>query len=129
MMKTFYPITQAQYNLLRDWIDALDSGPFKQGTKYLKQERDDQVYHCCLGVLGEIGGIPCTQSWTKAFSFNYTSTAFLSTSDFERLTGLPSSLQDELSQLNDKGVSFKNIASVLRALLSLTIVISVEDEK
>ena len=40
------------------WIDALRSGEYKQGYKYLRQtEEDGSISYCCLGVLCDIAGV------------------------------------------------------------------------
>lgn len=38
----------------RLWVRALRSGKYKQGDSKLRQKRDGQILHCCLGVLEEI---------------------------------------------------------------------------
>jgi len=39
----------------KDWICALRSGEYTQGKYVLKQRhRNDQIKHCCLGVLVEL---------------------------------------------------------------------------
>lgn len=37
-----------------DWVAALRSGNYAQGTGYLLQMEDDQPRYCCLGVLSEL---------------------------------------------------------------------------
>lgn len=41
-------------DIKKQWIEALRSGKYTQGQEYLF--RDGK--HCCLGVLGEVCGIP-----------------------------------------------------------------------
>jgi hypothetical protein len=33
------------------WVDALRSGRYRQGTQYLHRIVDGEPYYCCLGVL------------------------------------------------------------------------------
>lgn len=50
-------MTNSQKNNIKQWIKALRSGNYKQGNGYLKHGKDNDIYHCCLGVAIEIQGI------------------------------------------------------------------------
>lgn len=38
------------------WVKALESGEYRQGKRYLKDEEDGETSYCCLGVLAEVAG-------------------------------------------------------------------------
>lgn len=82
----------------REWIAALRSGKYKQGKKRLRKKRPDGYHYCCLGVLREITGIK-----------KYKEEEFLDP-DEARTIGLNFIRQDELSEMNDRGSSFDEIA-------------------
>lgn len=99
------------------WVKALRSGEFKQTRKVLSQDDHDGAgpSFCCLGVLCEISG---KGSWD--IHRNYvtdTGTAcqamppFEVENDFARFNER-ASLHD-LSNLNDKGQSFAEIAAYI----------------
>lgn len=42
-------------NVKKDWVEALRSGEYKQGTGVLKSTRDpEHPTYCCLGVLVDV---------------------------------------------------------------------------
>lgn len=44
--------------MIREWVEALESGDYNQGQGLLKQVVDEgKVQHCCLGVLCEVAGV------------------------------------------------------------------------
>lgn len=44
---------------VRQWVNALRSGDYKQGRQKLATRHSDGTYsHCCLGVACEVAGIP-----------------------------------------------------------------------
>ena len=58
MTKTIHrkPLSDQEKGRLLAWVDALESGKYKQETRYLKRKHrtDDGMGHCCLGVLCEL---------------------------------------------------------------------------
>lgn len=106
---------------LRDrWIAALRSGNYKQTANVLK---DDKGF-CCLGVLLEtregpdIWGPPVT---VPNFDFGYQpkntehADARMLTCRYLRVINLEERIADELSRMNDDGVSFRAIAAYIKA--------------
>lgn len=50
----------------KKWVAALRSGKYKQGFRQLRARRsheDDQLFHCCLGVLAELYCEATNQPW------------------------------------------------------------------
>lgn len=106
----------------RLWVEALRSGKYKQGKGRLKFEGDDNVlYYCCLGVACEVyqrnvGDLKEDKD-NYLFSFDL-SQAYLPQKVQEWLSLKTESgayLSDSLTGLNDKGVSFSEIADVIES--------------
>lgn len=119
-------------NIMKQWIKALRSGKYKQGTGTLKQYNSKgKAEHCCLGVLCELYNQEMRKNKKKTipekiydndsnFSFGYT--RFDGSCD-----GLPKSVRDwsgvkntigqfeteNLADLNDCGRKFKTIAGII----------------
>ena len=96
------------------WIEALRSGEFAQGVGELCSISNGLVEHCCLGVLGEVAGIPREQLLSKDH---------LSTVGRDDLLGpwvdgnfnadreyTHTSLQRKLAAMNDSDCEFTEIA-------------------
>lgn len=75
------------------WVAALRSGQYQQGQYYLK---DNEGRYCCLGVLGEVLGVPVPGEDAYASS-NIHSPAYT----FCRRAGLDTGLLMGLSDKND----------------------------
>lgn len=45
-------------DLILRWIAALESGKYKKGCTFLRDNNDN---YCCLGVLCELEGLECVQ--------------------------------------------------------------------
>lgn len=99
------------------WLKALRSKKYKQGQTVL-QTLDGKF--CCLGVLADV----CNTKWDGEYhpkDFSCTSGikcsaankkkdyAVLNT-NFLKVVGLTSRVQDKLTYMNDHGYSFSNIA-------------------
>lgn len=119
-------------NIMKQWVKALRSGKYKQGTGTLKQyDSKGNAQHCCLGVLCELYNQEMRKNKKKTipekiydndsnFSFGYT--RFDGSCD-----GLPKSVRDwsgvknnigqfeteNLADLNDLGKKFKTIADII----------------
>jgi len=96
------------------WIDALESGRWLQTKDVMKISHEGQNYHCCLGVLSELWVAQdpeCTMEMMYA-SFD---TASLKRSILKWAGG---DLREyrELAFCNDAGMSFLEIADILRRL-------------
>lgn len=103
------------------WVEALESGKYKQGTGCLRKGNS----FCCLGVLCDLcrkeKGLKWKRSskWSNWYFFNEES--FLPF-EVQKWAGLDSSNPDvefdgdtfRLSNLNDDGHDFKEIAKAIR---------------
>ena len=94
------------------WVEALRSGKYEQGKRRLKQ-RDSG--HCCLGVLCDISPIMGIN-----YNLSLTPAKVVEWSGMKTSTGeLPKSYKTKhirfhhLWQLNDFGLSFKQIANII----------------
>ena len=126
----------------QDWIDALRSGEFKQGTRVLAK-RDPEtgtISYCCLGVLATIAGVGAQvrdaadpAARTMLFTFDDRTEAYgiipeayrntivsdLNLSTLVAVPGRPGSdveLVGILSNKNDSGATFEDIATYLEEL-------------
>lgn len=111
---------------VRDWIRALRSGSYEQGSSFLK--RDGR--YCCLGVACEVAGL----AEKEAASNKLVDTEPITTTADERIavfsffghdsdTHLPIPLremidmdgafQSRLTERNDEGSSFEEIADLI----------------
>ena len=101
------------------WVEALESGDYKQGKTYL---RDSEDRYCCLGVACEVMGVEAVRHSTY---YVYNNSDIL-LNNFDKL-GLRSehghfegciTYNDynylSLTHMNDKGLSFKEIATLIR---------------
>ena len=111
------------------WTDALTSGEFKQGINGLLREEDR---HCCLGVLCELHrrAFPGGEQWVL---FGYSNVqcagyggeiSFLpdNVAQWAELPGMDTEVGVEgssasLSDLNDAGSSFAEIAKIIETQL------------
>jgi hypothetical protein len=114
-------------SVMKKWVAALRSGKYKRGTKYLKQERDGVVKHCCLGVLCEVAKVNWLEIWNDERTCTYQDSEngeFAAVPEHvQEFSGLKDSLghfQDvsnrdrSLSRMNDSGkYSFAKIADVI----------------
>lgn len=97
--------------LMTRWIEALESGRYRQGREALKVKDNNRTKYCCLGVLQKIEpSIPCLDE---------DESEFLKPSAVEKILGCKLD-QHRLAKMNDgdengKGrKSFLEIAQHLR---------------
>ena len=88
-----------------NWLAALRGGNYCQTTGQLRREDEDGVSHCCLGVLGEVCGIP----FVPGNGYLWEDGEQGQLLDFEE--------QDKLADMNDGGKSFTEIADYIEANL------------
>lgn len=89
--------------LQKKWIKALESGKYKQTTRYLKDHKE----YCCLGVAKEVCGLEEISNYSLKHTYNE-----LGLYDCE---GISSDRKTALVLLNDiKKKSFKYIAYILK---------------
>lgn len=113
------------------WVEALRSKKYKQGTGYLHNRSNEQDYYCCLGVLCELavadgvivrkkvafndGYGPKGGSW-QAFDRQVLPPAVMEWAELDDSCGtLPNC--DSLTELNDEGRDFEQIADLIEEQL------------
>ncbi len=91
----------------KSWLDALESGKYKQGKKMLYNNNT----FCCLGVAGALLGVEKDELQGNNFP-NDTDSYKL----FPKclLGSSLSSYAGKLATMNDNGTSFKEIAKYIR---------------
>jgi hypothetical protein len=105
----------------KKWLEALRSGKYEQGTQYLRTI-DDKF--CCLGVACDLAGIPASRDAINLADQNYYlydsysqilpefAQAYLSAQGSSG-DAHPDGFACSLSQLNDTGKSFMEIADIV----------------
>ena len=103
-----------------EWIEALESGEYKQCRSVLYDPKTDGF--CCLGLACKLNGVLLEDDRYRDGCVNQNLSASLETTDvMNRLhlrdaNGCGGPDQDSLTSLNDyDGVSFPSIAARLRA--------------
>ena len=99
-------------DVMEKWVTALRSGEYKQGTATLKE---DSTY-CCLGVLCEISPLG-ESNWER---YDLPTREVMDWAGLQTGAGvLPKFYRakkirvDKLIDLNDLGLSFKQIANII----------------
>lgn len=97
----------------RKWVEALQSGKFRQGRSLLRRTTPSGLRHCCLGVLASL---PAKAAWTKSSDYDHEKSwtidgkdDILSTPLLEKF-GLSEKEQKTLTVMNDDGKRFSTIA-------------------
>lgn len=113
--------------LKQEWLAALRSGNYTQGTGYLRLgaiwRKDRKVAHCCLGVLCELAAKHGLGKWgTEAdpdgeglendFYFLSHSDTMPPDSLLQRI-GLHEDHANALAKMNDEGQTFTKIANYI----------------
>lgn len=92
------------------WVSALQSGEYKQGTGLL--HRDDKF--CCLGVLCDLHAKETGNLWEGSeHSSHYLYALVIPPGEVMEWAGLESDAANNLTQMNDTGTSFEQIARVI----------------
>ena len=115
------------------WIDALESGDYKQTRACLSQRDDDDVMrHCCLGVLADVMDAPRYRDYDNKLFVEWSnyihvddvprdnntvglSSSMLDEDWFADTTGLDADTQSNLAYCNDNGATFAEIAQALQS--------------
>jgi hypothetical protein len=95
--------------LMRKWIEALESGEYEQTIGCLR----DRKGFCCLGVLCDLPAVPGHWEDRGYRASDQWSSLGLSP-DIRELIGIDPAAHENLTQLNDSGRTFKEIAQYLR---------------
>ncbi len=102
-------------DLRERWIEALNSGEYKQGKKGLRLANGS---YCCLGVLCDISGLG---EWDEGTSYwDYTvpgvgASAGMPHHNVLRVLGLDGEVAAILANSNDNGSTFAEIAAEIEA--------------
>ena len=99
------------------WVEALRSGKYKQGRGVLRSLNDE---FCCLGVLCDVAGVewvPSSNSGECAYAAIFEGDDSVLMLPRELGRRLASPHQVDLSNRNDKGASFADIADYIEANL------------
>jgi hypothetical protein len=110
------------------WIEALRSGEYKQAIKGLRVEihgEERPFNYCCLGVLCDVLGTDWTDSGGALYGVPVRSNAQLDLREktwigddylSQNMLGIVRLSQDEqgeLAKMNDRGISFADIADYI----------------
>jgi hypothetical protein len=107
--------TRKQIKLRRQWIAALRSGKFKQGTGFLKKDGG----YCCLGVLCEVAGVPSRRVAKGSHTYTFEGQIYFPPLSVMHMVGLKTENgavdegQENLVLLNETGSTFKEIATFI----------------
>ena len=101
------------------WLQALESGKYQQCTKVLKDKKNGNYRHCCLGIATELFGSPIEKS--SIFESSCLSDRLVNDMEFRCPLGsfeTPYEINGlhfhNLASLNDAGFSFPEIAALIR---------------
>jgi hypothetical protein len=106
------------------WVKALRSGKYKQGTGQLHSENEEGKSFCCLGVLATIVD-PYQKTWEPTNGYfadeespgEWESPRHAVQARLLGKGGLGVGVAKKLGKFNDKGKSFKWIASYIERYL------------
>lgn len=116
--------------LIKKWVEALESGKYKQGRGRLCEEIEGAKHYCCIGVLAEVAGIPAvreskTGGRHHVFVFKFPDVDYDegggATADWwNTVTGGEIGLQGGYWNMNDsERKSFAEIAAEIRSRITL----------
>lgn len=102
--------------LQTQWLEALESGKYEQGTHYLKSNNK----YCCLGIVCELAGLQHDGEscfigqghWHTVHLPEYLTEQYGFFTNFGEVDG---GADDSLVCRNDTGSSFAEIAAFIRA--------------
>lgn len=100
-----------EQEIIDKWIAALRSGKYEQGIEVLGSQFGGKETYCCLGVLCDVVGLPKEQwfdNGTELLPDEVCGLVRISTAG-----GFQEGLDRCLSQMNDHGKSFAEIADWL----------------
>lgn len=109
-------VTRTREEVITRWVEALESGKYKQGAGQLRSTADGETSYCCLGVLCKLaeddGGQKFNHdSYGKDFDIEFPP-RHIQTFVFDE------EFCESLAEMNDEGASFKRIAGVIRAKMA-----------
>lgn len=117
--KIFGSVTKARRHLRKVWLEALESGKFKQTRGALRTlKADGKSYgYCCLGVLSQVSAKCGLGSFDKhEFTLGDHTDDQVLVRDLRDVIGLTLNDCDTLMEMNDEDdKTFKEIAKHLRS--------------
>jgi hypothetical protein len=108
--------------LIEKWLEALESGEYKQGKGALRIE-NGQTKYCCLGVLCDVANQYSSKDYFKDSDNSINSILPLNLAKFVNIAENGEFYEgvrrngkwySSLTQMNDRGVRFKTIARIIR---------------
>lgn len=96
------------------WLEALRSGKYEQGRCLLRSS-DDKF--CCLGVLCDVADVQWSPGAGKFYAMGGELKAAYLPDSFKESFGINDSEERILTQSNDDGSSFADIANYIEANL------------
>lgn len=113
------PLSKEQKELRRRWVEALRSGKYEQGRSWLHK----QGRFCCLGVACEVMGVEWAGEEEDEDGYYYAMnlldfpghSSILPPELTQRL-GISTDDHNALAELNDEGVPFCDIATLIENL-------------
>ena len=99
-----------------NWLARLRSGMYEQGKGFLHDLETDTW--CCLGVLAEVGELEAKMEYSDGKMRVQNSCTKLDDTWFAETTGLPTTMQNTLAQMNDNNVPFADIADNIEWVLA-----------
>ncbi len=106
------------------WVEALESGEYRQGQQYLRQKHEEGDLFCCLGVacslFPEISKPEDYEEVEEGGPVFYSNEKSLLPERMVKLLGFLGKLgqhkhnDTSLSMMNDNGITFKEIAEEIR---------------
>jgi hypothetical protein len=95
-----------------EWIEALRSGKYTQGSNALARKRDGVMEYCCLGVLADLDGqLEDFRHGKKRARRTQSTIAYRGHEQLGSV--LPPGASDMLIAMNDSGYSFDQIADYI----------------
>lgn len=112
-------MTPEQKKNVEAWIEALESGEYKQGKKSLRGVDQSGVgfCFCCLGVLTELNNIERIREFDYLFPNGDVRSAFPPAIWFEEITGLGSIIREDLAGINDNSDDFSLVIRKIKELI------------
>ncbi len=100
----------------KKWIEALESGEFTQYSGRLRANHGDA--YCCLGVLATVADPEGWEIWEDPshdiHPYSHRGTCSILSTKFRKDMHITKEEQRKMSDMNDEGASFKDIAEWIR---------------
>lgn len=123
LIKTYGSLTKARRHFRVKWLEALESGKYKQNQRALRTTRPDgkSYGYCCLGVLCNLAAQEGVGEWDtknkdpRLFKYDGEDSVGMIPDTLARVVGLTEDELDMAVEMNDhQNKSFKEIAKFFR---------------